>query len=101
MQLFISALASSRKVNKAHARPDTPLLVHCNGGVGRTGTYILIDMALSRIQSGVKEMNLVATVEHLRDHRPHMVMTKAQFEFALRALVEETNAMMDAARRLQ
>ena len=25
----------------------------CSGGVGRTGTYCLIDMALTRIQSGI------------------------------------------------
>ena len=35
-----------------------------------------MDMALSRIQAGAKEINLAATVEHLRDHRPHMVKTK-------------------------
>lgn len=41
-----------RKVNKAASHPQIPLLVHCSGGVGRTGTYMLIDMALTRIQSG-------------------------------------------------
>jgi receptor-type tyrosine-protein phosphatase N len=65
-----------RKVNRACSNPKTPLLVHCSGGVGRTGTYMLIDMALSRIQSGAKEINLAASVEYLRDHRPHMVKTK-------------------------
>jgi receptor-type tyrosine-protein phosphatase N len=60
---------------------------------------MLIDMALSRIQSGAKEINLAASVEYLRDHRPHMVKTKLQFEFALSALVEETHAMLDAARQ--
>ena len=44
-----------RKVNKASSHQQVPLLVHCSGGVGRTGTYILIDMALSRIQSGMLE----------------------------------------------
>lgn len=93
----IPLLEFRRKVNKAHTRQDTPLLVHCSGGVGRTGTYLLIDMALSRVQSGAKEINLAATVEHLQDHRPHIVKTKEQFEFALSALVEETHAMLDAA----
>ena len=64
-------------------------------------TFLLIDMALTRIQSGkwwvglvlsgcgyyndmehnyvfsgAKEINLTASVEHLRDNRPHMVKTK-------------------------
>lgn len=86
-----------RKVNKAHGRLDPPLLVHCSEGSGRSGSYILMDMSLNRIQTGAKELNLAATVEHLRDQRPHMVRTKAQFEFALSALVEETHAMLDAA----
>ncbi|XP_064390431.1 receptor-type tyrosine-protein phosphatase N2-like [Halichondria panicea] len=90
-----------RKVNKAHAGQSTPLLVHCSDGVGRTGTYILIDMALTRVQNGAKELNLAATVEHLRDHRPRMVPTKAQFEFALSALMEETRAMLKAASERQ
>lgn len=85
-----------RKVNKAH-QSQNPLLVHCNGGVGRTGTYILIDMALSRIEKGAKELNLAATVEHLRDQRPNMVRTKAQFEFTVTALVEETGAMLNVS----
>ena len=42
-----------RKVNKASSHNQAPLLVHCSGGVGRTGTYMLIDMALTRIQSGI------------------------------------------------
>lgn len=68
---------------------------------------------------GAKEINLAATVEHLRDQRPQMVKTKvwlgstpiqhslftfsllpqAQFEFALSALVAETQQMMDAAQK--
>ncbi|NXG27904.1 PTPRN protein, partial [Dromaius novaehollandiae] len=45
-------------------------------GVGRTGTYILIDMVLNRMAKGVKEIDIAATLEHIRDQRPGMVQTK-------------------------
>ncbi|KAL5481987.1 hypothetical protein EMCRGX_G022265 [Ephydatia muelleri] len=98
-QPALSLLEFRRKVNKAHAQQQSPLLIHCNGGIGRSGAYCLIDMALNRIASGAKEINLAATVEYLRDQRPNMVRTKAQFEFALAALIQETHAMLDAARQ--
>lgn len=68
-------------------------------GTGRTGTYILIDMVLNRMAkgevetsgtasaeasermtlwfpTGVKEIDIAATLEHVRDQRPGMVRTK-------------------------
>lgn len=72
------------------------MVVHCSGGVGRTGTYILIDMVLNKMMRGAKEIDIAATVEHLRDQRPSMVKTKAQFEFALTAVAEEVNAILQA-----
>ncbi|NXA21454.1 PTPRN protein, partial [Ibidorhyncha struthersii] len=43
---------------------------------GRTGTYILVDMVLNRMAKGVKEIDIAATLEHIRDQRPGMVQTK-------------------------
>ncbi|NXL36360.1 PTPRN protein, partial [Glaucidium brasilianum] len=62
----------------------------------RTGTYILIDMVLNRMAKGVKEIDIAATLEHIRDQRPGMVQTKDQFEFALTAVAEEVNAILKA-----
>uniref|UniRef100_A0A3B4ZBQ4 Protein tyrosine phosphatase receptor type N n=1 Tax=Stegastes partitus TaxID=144197 RepID=A0A3B4ZBQ4_9TELE len=65
-------------------------------GTGRTGTYILIDMVLNRMAKGVKEIDIAATLEHIRDQRPGLVRTKDQFEFALTAVAEEVNAILKA-----
>ncbi|KAK1790652.1 hypothetical protein P4O66_014514, partial [Electrophorus voltai] len=65
-------------------------------GAGRTGTYILIDMVLNKMAKGAKEIDIAATLEHLRDQRPGMVQTKEQFEFALTAVAEEVNAILKA-----
>uniref|UniRef100_A0A8C4EUQ8 Protein tyrosine phosphatase receptor type Na n=1 Tax=Dicentrarchus labrax TaxID=13489 RepID=A0A8C4EUQ8_DICLA len=65
-------------------------------GTGRTGTYILIDMVLNRMAKGVKEIDIAASLEHIRDQRPGLVRTKDQFEFALTAVAEEVNAILKA-----
>lgn len=58
-------------------------------GAGRTGTYCLIDMVLNRMAKGAKEIDIAATLEHIRDQRVRTVATKQQFEFVLMAVAEE------------
>ena len=45
-------------------------------GSGRTGTYCLVDMVLNRMAKGAKEIDIAATLEHIRDQRMNMVKTK-------------------------
>ncbi|XP_078143664.1 receptor-type tyrosine-protein phosphatase N2-like [Centroberyx gerrardi] len=85
-----------RKVNKCYRGRSCPIIVHCSDGAGRSGTYILIDMVLNKMAKGAKEIDIAATLEHLRDQRPGMVQTKDQFEFALTAVAEEVNAILKA-----
>ncbi|XP_070279659.1 receptor-type tyrosine-protein phosphatase N2 isoform X1 [Myotis yumanensis] len=91
-----SLLDFRRKVNKCYKGRSCPIIVHCSDGSGRSGTYILIDMVLNKMAKGAKEIDIAATLEHLRDQRPGMVQTKAQFEFALTAVAEEVNAILKA-----
>uniref|UniRef100_A0A3Q3L6K0 Protein tyrosine phosphatase receptor type Na n=1 Tax=Labrus bergylta TaxID=56723 RepID=A0A3Q3L6K0_9LABR len=85
-----------RKVNKCYRGRSCPIIVHCSDGTSRTGTYILIDMVLNRMAKGVKEIDIAASLEHIRDQRPGLVRTKDQFEFALTAVAEEVNAILKA-----
>ncbi|XP_051959740.1 receptor-type tyrosine-protein phosphatase N2-like isoform X1 [Xyrauchen texanus] len=85
-----------RKVNKCYRGRSCPIIVHCSDGAGRSGTYILIDMVLNKMAKGAKEIDIAATLEHLRDQRSGMVQTKEQFEFALTAVAEEVNAILKA-----
>ncbi|XP_069814997.1 receptor-type tyrosine-protein phosphatase N2 isoform X2 [Dendropsophus ebraccatus] len=91
-----SLLDFRRKVNKCYKGRSCPVIVHCSDGAGRSGTYILIDMVLNKMAKGAKEIDIAATLEHLRDQRPGMVQTKEQFEFALTAVAEEVNAILKA-----
>ncbi|XP_068602342.1 protein tyrosine phosphatase receptor type Na [Brachionichthys hirsutus] len=65
-----------RKVNKCYRGRSCPIIVHCSDGTSRTGTYILIDMVLNRMAKGVKEIDIAASLEHIRDQRPGLVRTK-------------------------
>lgn len=85
-----------RKVHKSYRNLKSPILVHCNDGAGRSGTYTLIDMILERIKNGAKEIDLRATLEHLREQRIGLCETQSQFEFVLVALAEEIQIILNA-----
>lgn len=91
-----SLLNFRRKVHKSFRAPNSPILVHCSDGAGRSGSYVLIDLILERIKTGAKEIDLRATLEHIRDQRIACCATQKQFEFALVALAEEIQLIVDA-----
>ncbi|XP_063237994.1 receptor-type tyrosine-protein phosphatase N2 [Bacillus rossius redtenbacheri] len=90
-----------RKVNKSYRGRSCPIVVHCSDGAGRTGTYCLVDMVLNRMAKGAKEIDIAATLEHIRDQRAAAVRTRQQFEFVLTAVAEEVNAILKALPPLQ
>jgi len=70
--------------------------VHGSAGAGRTGAYILLDLVLERMNKGAREIDIAATLEHLRDQRAGVVATRQQFEFVLMAVAEEVHAILKA-----
>lgn len=70
--------------------------MHGSGGAGRTGAYILLDLVLGRMNKGAREIDIAATLEHLRDQRSGLVATRQQFEFVLMAVAEEVHAILKA-----
>ena len=83
-----------RKINKCYKGGSSPIVIHCSDGVDRSGAYCLIDLVLNRMAKGVKEIDIAATLEHLRDQRVDMVRTKEQFEFVLTAVAQEIQAIL-------
>lgn len=51
-------------------------------------------MVLNRMAKGAKEIDIAATLEHIRDQRPRTVATKQQFEFVLMAVAEEVGIIL-------
>ncbi|XP_044870320.1 receptor-type tyrosine-protein phosphatase eta [Mauremys mutica] len=60
--------------------PDSPTLVHCSAGVGRTGTFIAIDHLIQQIEME-NASDVYGVVYDLRMHRPLMVQTEDQYVF--------------------
>lgn len=50
-----------------------PITIHCSAGVGRTGCYIVIDSALTRLKEKLSTIDIYGHVSLLRSQRPYMV----------------------------
>ncbi|XP_035250931.1 receptor-type tyrosine-protein phosphatase eta-like isoform X11 [Anguilla anguilla] len=59
---------------------NSPTVVHCSAGVGRTGTMIAIDHLLFQIERD-SMVDLYGTVYSMRMHRALMVQTEDQYVF--------------------
>ncbi|NWH97406.1 PTPRJ phosphatase, partial [Tichodroma muraria] len=59
---------------------DSPTLVHCSAGVGRTGTFIAIDRLIQQMEME-SAVDVYGVVYDLRMHRPLMVQTEDQYVF--------------------
>ncbi|XP_056349686.1 receptor-type tyrosine-protein phosphatase eta-like isoform X2 [Oenanthe melanoleuca] len=59
---------------------DSPTLVHCSAGVGRTGTFIAIDRLIQQMEME-SSVDVYGVVYDLRMHRPLMVQTEDQYVF--------------------
>ncbi|CAJ1055778.1 receptor-type tyrosine-protein phosphatase beta-like [Xyrichtys novacula] len=57
-----------------------PTVVHCSAGVGRTGTFIVLDRVLQQLD--LKDsVDIYSSVFDLRLHRSHMVQTEGQYAY--------------------
>lgn len=67
----------------------SPVLVHCYGGCGRTGTFIAAHYALNQIRNGSKP-NLSEIVVSMRNQRSRkMVETADQYKFLHRLIADK------------
>ena len=51
-----------------------PLLVHCSAGVGRTGTFIMLDSLMDRLKVN-DTVNIYEFLQEMRKKRMSMVQT--------------------------
>ncbi|XP_076436848.1 receptor-type tyrosine-protein phosphatase mu-like [Babylonia areolata] len=58
-----------------------PLVVHCSAGVGRTGTYIALDVVMEQSQQE-DSISVYGTVSSLRDYRCHRRLCQVRTRLA-------------------
>ncbi|XP_062567904.1 receptor-type tyrosine-protein phosphatase kappa-like [Saccostrea cucullata] len=64
-----------------------PIIVHCSAGIGRTGTFIALDV-LSRYGEQKGKINVIEFVKSMRKDRMTMVQNADQYAFLYYALHE-------------
>ena len=75
----MSVISFVHRVRKEHpACLDLPLLVHCSAGVGRTGTFILLDSVMQQIKRE-GTLSVFNVLKNLRGQRMKMVQTKVNY----------------------
>ncbi|XP_062509482.1 receptor-type tyrosine-protein phosphatase epsilon-like [Corticium candelabrum] len=80
-------LSFIRRINREYPKNRGSMVVHCSAGVGRTGTFIVIDTMLERIEDG-EPIDIYSCVASLRTKRQDMVQTEAQYGFIHDAVLE-------------
>ncbi|XP_054997412.1 LOW QUALITY PROTEIN: receptor-type tyrosine-protein phosphatase eta [Sorex araneus] len=75
--------------------PESPVLVHCSAGVGRTGTFIAIDRLIYQIENE-NTVDVYGIVYDLRMHRPLMVQTEDQYVFLNQCVLDIIRSQKDS-----
>ncbi|NP_001232932.1 protein tyrosine phosphatase [Bombyx mori] len=66
-----------------------PAVVHCSAGIGRSGTFCLVDSTMVMIQKAdVKSINIEHIMLEMRKYRMGLIQTPDQLRFSYEAIIE-------------
>lgn len=81
----LKSYLSLLEIVDSNKKTDSPIVVQCSAGVGRTGTFCAIDIILAFLheynKSETYELNVFDVVNYLRYCRPNMVQSIDQYKF--------------------
>eukprot|EP00039_Didymoeca_costata_P024399 m.10188 g.10188 ORF g.10188 m.10188 type:complete len:1476 (-) comp4217_c0_seq1:1475-5902(-) len=81
-----------QKISKTLAR--APIVVHCGGGVGRSGTVVAINEAISELEKN-RKADVVDIITRIRRDRYNLVQRIAQYKFVWQAVVAFAKSLVD------
>ncbi|KAL3318200.1 Tyrosine-protein phosphatase non-receptor type 9 [Cichlidogyrus casuarinus] len=108
--LFLGAVNSSHQEVSSRMKLQTaagtcppflkqpPKIVHCSAGIGRTGTYVAIDVNCALVKD-CGQVDVVGSLQRLRRQRAATVQVDKQFAFvhqALRYFIDQNSVDLDS-----
>jgi len=75
--------------SKHPSTADSPNIIHCSAGIGRSGTFILADTCLSRMKQTRKSMTrsqILDSLSRMRTMRCGLIQTWEQLRFCLQSI---------------
>lgn len=71
----------NKQVSNGTVNPEqSPVIIHCSPGTGRTGTVIACDIAIREFELA-RQVDIPKTVYRIRRDRASSVQTKEQYAF--------------------
>ncbi|KAK0406762.1 hypothetical protein QR680_018790 [Steinernema hermaphroditum] len=80
-----------RMLRYSRHKKDSVCIVHCSAGIGRTGTVVGLEIAMSRLEAK-QPVNIYEVVKELRTRRAQAVQTEVQYVFMHRVICEYLQA---------
>lgn len=65
-----------------------PVIVHCSAGIGRSGTFCLVDCCLTMVERQQKDVSVSDVLSELRSYRMGLIQTPDQLYFSYLAIID-------------
>ncbi|XP_014252274.1 tyrosine-protein phosphatase non-receptor type 2-like isoform X2 [Cimex lectularius] len=87
---FVRFLCLVRRSGILEEDSGGPPVVHCSAGIGRSGTFCLVDSCLILMKKlGQKDVNIKELLLEMRSDRMGLIQTPGQLRFSYLAVIEE------------
>merc|ERR1719244_2123427 len=85
---FLQFLGAVRKSGSL-ASSVGPAIIHCSAGIGRSGTFVLVDTCLLEAETkGTQAVNVKARLLDMRTYRMGLIQTGDQLKFSYLSIME-------------